>query len=177
MYYNPRAADVNQGGPPPKKAALRRPPLGGRGGRLGRMEKPPHDKRRGGDAQSVPARFVPHLRCPGPPPKKAALRRPPLKGRGGRLGQLGQPRPLRSGAPFARRNRKPHAAFFGGARGGLSFPRKKGPLAKKEKIYFVSLSYAFFTPHFQHSSIPATAPTAACRIWYGSLRMAYSGVL
>ena len=110
--------------------------------------------------------------------KKAALRRPPLGGRGGWLGGGSDSRtPLRSGAPFARRNRKPHAAFFGGARGGLSFPRKKGPLAKKEKNYFVSLSYAFLTPHFQHSSIPATAPTAACRIWYGSLRMAYSGVL
>ena len=66
----------------------------------------------------------------------------PSEGGAGGLGSSDSRAPLRSGAPFARRNRKPHAAFLGEREGALSFPRKKGPLAEKEKI----ISSAYRTP-------------------------------
>ncbi len=67
--------------------------------------------------------------------KKAALRRPPLGGRGGRLGQLGQPRP----APFRRALRAPEqetpCGFLGGERErGYSFSLKEYPLSQRKNV-------------------------------------------
>ena len=171
MYYNPRAADVNQGenllSAKEGFAALNRRMLPA--GRLlvscrtsGSLNRPLAALTSGALDPSEESRFAPSA--------------PRREGRAAWAARTAAPRsvpacPLRAGTG------NPMRLSLGEREGAFLSPERKAPSQKKEKNYFVSLSYAFLTPHFQHSSIPATAPTAACRIWYGSLRMAYSGVL